>query len=115
MSPARERVFRLLDEVRAEYAPDPRLAVFEVEADVDGDALVLAGATSEPAAAEALHRGAAALGAWSVVRDEVARLPQPDRTEEAHAVVTSAIAPLHAAPAINTTQVSQVVLGDHVT
>ncbi len=115
MSPARERVSRLLDQVRAEYAPDPRLAVFEVEADVDGDALVLAGATSEPAAAEALHRGAASLGAWSVVRDEVARLPAGDRAEAAHAVVTSAIAPMQAAPAVNTTQVSQVVLGDHVT
>lgn len=115
MSPARERVARLLDDVRAEFAPDPRLAVFEVEADVQGDALVLAGATSEPAAAEALHRAAAALGGWSVVRDEVARLPAADRAEAVHGVVTSALAPLHAAPAINTTQVSQAVLGDHLT
>ncbi len=115
MSPRSERVFRLLDEVKAEYAPDPRLAVFEVEADVDGDSLRLAGATSEPAAAEALHRGVAAMGGWRVVRDEVARLPDADRAEAVHAVVTSALAPLHASPAINTTQVSQAVLGQHVT
>jgi len=85
VSPRTARVRDLLEEVRAEYAPDPRLAVFEVEAELDGDSLVLQGATSEPAAAEALHRGAAALGGWAAVRDEVARLPYADGAEPVHA------------------------------
>ncbi|MEW5928100.1 MAG: C40 family peptidase [Gemmatimonadota bacterium] len=114
MSPRRGRVRELLEEVRAEYAPDPRLAVWEVEAELDGDALLLAGATSEPAAAEALHRGVAALGGWTAVRDEVARLPDTEGAEATHAVVTAAVAPMQAEPAVNTTQVSQAVLGHRV-
>jgi hypothetical protein len=113
VSPRRQRVHDLLRDVREAYAPDPRLAVFEVEAETDGDTLTLQGATSEPEAAEALHRGVAALGGWRVVRDEVVRLPEADGAESVHAVVTAAVAPLHAAPAINTTQVSQAVLGSH--
>jgi len=108
----RTRLTDLLDEVRAEFAPDPRLAVFEVEAEVHGDSLLLQGATSEPAAAEALHHAVAALGGWTV-RDEIVLLPEADG-ETIHAVVTSAVAPMHVAPAINTTQVSQTVLGHHV-
>ncbi|HEV2149273.1 MAG TPA: C40 family peptidase [Longimicrobiaceae bacterium] len=115
MSPQRQRIFDLLRDVREEYAPDPRLAVFEVEAEVDGDSLVLLGATSEADAAEALHRGLAALGGWRTVRDEVVRLPEVDGAGVVHAVVTAATAPMHAAPAINTTQVSQSVLGQHAT
>lgn len=104
------RVRALLEEVREEHAPDPRLAVFEVEVEADGDGLLLAGATSEPAAAEALHRGAAALGGGGV-RDEVVRLPEAGPGDSVHAVATAAVAPMLAGPAINTTQVSQMVLG----
>ncbi|HEX2188721.1 MAG TPA: C40 family peptidase [Longimicrobiaceae bacterium] len=115
MSALRERVHDLVRDVREEFAADPRLAVFEVDAEVDGDTLVLLGATSEPAAAEALHRGAAAMGGWRTVRDQVVRLPEADRAEAVHAVVTAAVAPLQAMPAVNTTQVSQAVLGHHAT
>lgn len=108
-----KRLHDILEQVRAEHAPDPRLAVFDVEIELDGEALVLQGATSEPAAAEALHREAAALGGWTV-RDEVVRLPEAANGEAVHALVTSAIGPMHAAPAINTTQISQTVLGQHL-
>lgn len=104
------RVRALLEEVREELAPDPRLAVFDVEVRADGDALLLVGATSEPAAAEALHRAAAALGGGAV-RDEVVRLPEAGPGDSVHAVVTASAAPMLAGPAINTPQVSQAVLG----
>lgn len=115
MSAVRERIHDLLREVREEYAPDPRLAVFEVEAEVDGGTLVLLGATSEAAAAEALHRAVASLDGWETVRDEVVRLPEADGAEAVHAVVTAAVAPLQSMPAVNTAQVSQAVLGHPVT
>lgn len=115
MSALRARARGLVRDVRDAYAPDPRLAVFEVEAEVRGDTLLLLGATSEAAAAEALHRAAAAMGGWRTVRDEVVRLPEADGAEAVHAVVTAAVAPLQVLPAVNTTQVSQAVLGHHVT
>ncbi|HEX2093161.1 MAG TPA: C40 family peptidase [Longimicrobiaceae bacterium] len=114
MSPRVQHLHDFIREVRAEHAPDPRLAVFEVEVRTEGEALVLAGATSEPAAAEALHRGIAVLGGWPPVRDEVVRLPEGDSGERVHAVVTAALAPMLAGPAINETQVSQTVLGNHL-
>ncbi|HEX7241811.1 MAG TPA: C40 family peptidase [Longimicrobiaceae bacterium] len=88
--------------------------MFDVVVETEGEVLVLQGATSEPAAAEALHREAAALGAWSVVMDRVVRLPEAESGEQVHAVVTSAVAPMLAGPSINDTQVSQTLLGHHL-
>lgn len=115
MSAVRDRLLDLLREVRAEFAPDPRLAVFEVEVEADGEDLVLLGATSEPAAADALHQGVATLSDGRRVRDEVVRLPEAEGGEAVHGVVTAAVAPMLAGPAINDTMVSQTVLGHHVT
>ena len=108
------RLKALLDQIRSEFAPDPRLSVFEVDVEVDEGTLVLLGATSEPAAAEALHREAAGMGEWGPVRDEVVRLPDVDGTERAHAVVTAAVAPMLCEPHVNETQISQAVLGQHL-
>ena len=108
------RLRALLEQIRSEFAPDPRLSVFEVDVEVDEGSVVLLGATSEPAAAEALHREAAGMGGWSLVRDEVVRLPDAEAGVSAHAVVTAAVAPMLADPRIRETQVSQAVLGQHL-
>ena len=50
-----ERLRAVIAAVRHEYAPDPRLSVFEVMPIEDGGAVRVVGATSEPAALEALH------------------------------------------------------------
>ncbi len=109
-----DRIEALLAAVRAEFAPDSRQAVFEVAARFDGDGLALVGVTSEPGAAEALHRRAALLDGWREVRDEVTRLPEPRLNGEDHAVVTAAVAPMLAAPMIAEVAISQVILGHHV-
>jgi gamma-D-glutamyl-L-lysine dipeptidyl-peptidase len=101
----------VVEAVRDEFAPDPRMAVFDVDVRVRGDVVVLAGATSEALAAEALHQRVAALGAWARVVDEVVRLPEADPDERVHGLVTAAVAPLLAGPDIRTTQISQAVLG----
>lgn len=111
----RARLDALVDSVRERYAPDPRLAVFEVEVAVLPHEVVLMGATSEPAAAEALHRGAASLDGGTPVRDEVARLPEAEPGDAVHALVTASVAPMLGGPAIVATQVSQTVLGHHLT
>lgn len=105
------QVERLIAEVRSEHAPDPRIAVFEIKYGFEGDALTLTGETSEPAAAEALHRKVALLNGWAEVLDLVVRLPMGDRAEMTHAVVTSSIVPLLAVPLVSAGHVSQAVLG----
>jgi gamma-D-glutamyl-L-lysine dipeptidyl-peptidase len=104
----------LIESVRAEFAPDPRLAVFEVTAAAENGVVVLAGATSEPRAAEELMRRAATLEGLGEVRDAVQRLPECADDELVHAVVSAALAPMLAGPRVAETQVSQVVLGSHL-
>jgi hypothetical protein len=106
-----EEVRALVEAVRAELAPDPRLAVFEVEVAVAGDSVTLFGAVSELEAARELHRRIAALTAWSTVVDVVQLLPESGADDPVHAVVSTAVAPMMAGPRIQSTQVSQAVLG----
>ncbi|HEX8906888.1 MAG TPA: SH3 domain-containing C40 family peptidase [Longimicrobiaceae bacterium] len=111
---AAAHVAALVEEVRAEFAPDPRLAVFEVTVEVRGDAVALVGATSEHEAALALSGRIAGLSGWSAVQDEVQRLPEAEPEDRVHALVTSAVAPMLLEARVTTTQVSQVVLGTRV-
>lgn len=106
-----EEVRALVEEVRAGYAADPRLAVFEVEVAADGGTLVLSGATSERDAARELHRRLAGLTAWSTVVDRVEVLPHGGDDDLVHAVVSTAVAPMMSGPRVQSTQVSQAVLG----
>jgi hypothetical protein len=109
-----EEVRALVQEVRDQLAPDPRMAVFEVEVEVRGDSVTLVGATSEPAAAQELHRRVAGLTAWREVVDRVQLLPEADAEERVHAVVSAAVAPMLSGPKIQCTQVSQAVLGSRL-
>lgn len=104
----------MVQEVRDQLAPDPRLAVFEVEVEVRGDSVALVGATSEPHAAQELHRRVAALTAWREVIDLVQLLPEAEADERVHAVVSAAVAPMLSGPKIQCTQVSQAVLGSRL-
>ena len=109
-----ERARAMLAEVRDAHAPDPRTAVFDVEIEARGDAIALVGATSEPAAAEALRGALATLDGWREVVDDVVRLPEGGADDTVHALVTAAIAPMLAGPRIAMTQVSQAVLGSRM-
>ena len=111
---AEEELTALMEEVRDQLAPDPRLAVFEVEVVVDGDTVTILGATSEAAAAQELHRRIAGLTSWARVVDRVQLLPEADADERVHAVVSAAVAPIMAGPRIQSTQVSQAVLGSRL-
>lgn len=101
-------LIRLLEEVGREYAPDPRTSVFEVS--VEGDALI--GRTTAGEGVAQLVRLAADQGV--TLRDEVVRLPDPMLAGRRCALVSSSYAPVHAAPAVTSTQVSQYVLGARV-
>lgn len=105
-----ERLEAAIAAVRLEFAPDPRETVFEVEVLEDGAALSVVGVTSEPAAAESLQRRIGRIEADRPVSLEVQRLPPPEM-ECAHAICTSATAPMQAGPFVADPQVSQTVLG----
>lgn len=106
-----ERVASVIDEVRREYAPDPRLAVFEIEIASVDRTLTLMGATSEPSAAEALHRRIALLDLAREVEDQVVRLPEHGARRAGHALVTAAVAPMLAGSLVSGVHVSQALLG----
>lgn len=101
----------LVDDIRARFAPDPRTAVLEVDAQEGPDGISVFGVCSEPAAAEALHQGLALLDLGVRIHDGVTRLPYTTDGAAAHALVRSATAPMLAAPEISAPQVSQAVLG----
>lgn len=110
-----QRVMALVEEVRREHAPDPRLSVFEIDVDHQGGTLTLEGAVSDPAAAESLHRRLAAIDADLRVVDRVTRLPDGVEDDRAHAIVTAAIAPMLAGPMVAESHVSQALLGHRLT
>lgn len=106
-----DRVTAIVEEVRNDFAPDPRRTVFEVTVSVDPARVSLAGATSEPKAAEALHRRIALLDTGLEVLDAVQRLPCLPDGAPAHAIVTSAAAPMLSGPLVSDANVSQVLMG----
>lgn len=108
------RMEAAVEEVREQFAPDLRLAVYEIAAERRDGGVALVGFTSESEAAEALHRRAALLDDAVTVQDEVVRLPRLERDGRPHAVLRSATAPLLAEPMVSAPPVSQVVLGQRL-
>lgn len=106
-----QRVTALVEEVRREHAPDPRLSVFEIDVEQNGTSLTLTGAVSAAAAAEALHRRLGTLDGDLRVVDSITRLPDGVEPDRAHALVTAAIAPMLAGPMVAESHVSQALLG----
>jgi gamma-D-glutamyl-L-lysine dipeptidyl-peptidase len=108
-----DRLRGVIREVAAEYAPDPRLAVYEIWPTSKGGLVTLEGAVSEAVALETLRERLAGLGGLERFEDNVRRLPEQDG-EPIHAIVTAAAAPMLAGPRINESHVSQTVLGHHL-
>jgi gamma-D-glutamyl-L-lysine dipeptidyl-peptidase len=105
-----QRLAEIAAAVRRELAPDPRHAIFDIDILEDGEALVVVGVTSEPAAAEALQRRLGLVEIGRPVRVEVARLPLPDEVLS-HAICSASIAPMLGGPFVSDPHVSQTLLG----
>ena len=101
----------LVESVRRRYAPEPRTAIFEVRIETRDGTLAVTGMTTEPGALDELLRQVRPLAAGRPVIDEAVRLPHPSLGDRTGAVVRAGTAPVHAAPDVRATQVSQYVLG----
>lgn len=99
--------------VRRELVPDPRVEVLELRTrPVDG-VYQVTGQTTVPAAAEALRAGLTELGVPLELKLRL--LPDPDLGSRCEAVIRAPIAPVYRRPTMNSTQLTQYVLGHRVT
>ncbi len=113
MEDAVARLRRAAREVRAELVPDPRVDVFEVRTRRDGDGVHADVATTVPAAADRLRQRLRAHGVEADVR--VRALPDAALAPRGDALVRAPIAPVYRRPTMNSTQLTQQVLGSRVT
>lgn len=102
---------RLIADVRAKRAPDARYTVFDIYIEKQNGRIHISGETTEPEAADELVQRVRGESGDSEILDEVVRLPDPVMGSRRHALVRSAVAPLHVRPALNSPQATQYVLG----
>jgi gamma-D-glutamyl-L-lysine dipeptidyl-peptidase len=105
------RIRALIAEIRSARVGDPRAGVFEVEAKSVAGGVRLRGETTLPEAVEELLARLAGMGEVGEVIDEVLRLPDPALGRDSNALVRTALAPVLAAPRLDSVQISQFVLG----
>src|SRR5690554_2484743 len=96
-----DRLAEVVEGVRRDHAPDPRTSIYEVDIVRESGAFVVYGATSVPAAAEALHGRLATVEIGTPIRDELIRLPLDVEGFAAHGVVRTSTAPILAGPMIS--------------
>lgn len=113
MTDPRARIRRAAREVRAELVPDLRVDVFEIRSRQAAGRPSVRGATTVPVAVDAFRRRLHDLGVDADVSVDV--LPDPSLQPATDALVRAPIAPLYRHPTMNSTQVSQYVLGARVT
>ncbi len=99
--------------MRTAFAPDPRIDIFDVRVRKDSAGTVVEGDTTIPAAGEMFRRLLQEAGDQTDVRLRLL----PDRSLEPRneALVRAPIAPVYRRPTMNSTQLTQYVLGARLT
>ena len=100
----------LVRRVRDQFAPDPRVAVFTVQADVKENAIELVGDVEQAAAKEALLKAFKDAGLTNVV-DKVAVLPDPAMAAKPLGVVTVSVAVMKTRPSHASELGNQLIMG----
>ncbi|MBE3073062.1 MAG: C40 family peptidase [Acidobacteria bacterium] len=96
--------------VKDKFAPDTRVAVFDVTAERRGETVVLKGDVGDPAAKSAALAAVAAAGHADIV-DQINVLPDPALGAEAWGVVTVSVAHVRGRPSHPAEQVTEVPMG----
>ncbi|WP_037324817.1 C40 family peptidase [Salinimicrobium terrae] len=106
---AENEVDPYITEVRDEYAPDSRIALFDVEANDEGEVYVLKGESNMPEAVSSLKQK---LEAQNIsYKDSIALLPSADLEGKTEGVVKISVANLRSKPAHSSELVTQATLG----
>jgi gamma-D-glutamyl-L-lysine dipeptidyl-peptidase len=100
----------VINKVKAEFAPDTRIAVFDVKAEAKGSALELTGEVDRAAAKEALLKALRDAGHASVV-DKVVVLPDPAFEAKPLGIVTVSVAVQKSKPAHSAELANQLLMG----
>lgn len=101
-----------ITEVKSQYAPDRRVAIFDVESERQGDQYVLKGESNLPDAVESLKNQLDAENIRYV--DSIAMLPAADLEGKTHGVIQISVANLRSRPSHSSELVTQATLGTPV-
>lgn len=107
------RIRREARAVRSALVPDPRVDVFEIRIHERAGAVRVDGATTIPEAGRAFRERLAEAGVAAEVR--LRDLPDPGLSQRGEALVRAPIAPVYRRPTMNSTQLTQYVLGSRLT
>jgi cell wall-associated NlpC family hydrolase len=99
-----------LKAVREKFAPDTRVAVFNITAERRGETVVLKGEVADPAARDAAVAAVAAAGHADIV-NQILVLPDPELGRELYGVITVSVAHVRGRPAQAAEQVTEVPMG----
>lgn len=104
-----ERIESLINEVRHKYAPDKRVALFDIKAERNGEKLIIKGETNIPEAKEELLKN---LKNEKVkFSSEVVELPSEDLGSNIFGVVNLSVANLRSSPEHPAELTTQAILG----
>jgi gamma-D-glutamyl-L-lysine dipeptidyl-peptidase len=96
--------------VKDKFAPDTRVAVFDVTAERRGETVVVKGEVGDPTARDAALAAVAAAGHADIV-DQITVLPDPALGAETWGVVTVSVAHVRGKPSHSAEQVTEVPMG----
>ncbi|MFO8146000.1 MAG: SH3 domain-containing protein [Bacteroidota bacterium] len=103
---------KIITEVKAEYAPDSRVALFDVEANPSNGTYVLKGESNLPAAVNSLKQK---LNAQNIsFKDSIVLLPSAEMEGNTEGIIKISVANLRSAPSHSAELVTQAILGTPV-
>ncbi len=103
-----------IDSLKAQYAPDPRVAVFDVNAVESGNGILIRGQVDNPMAVAALRSAIQKENLTDVI-DSVTLLPEASLGSKVYGIVDVSVGNMYDSPRYTTQLVNQVLLGHTVT
>jgi cell wall-associated NlpC family hydrolase len=100
----------ILARVKSQFAPDARIAVFDVKAEVKDNSVELVGDVEQPTAKEALLKAFRDAGITNVV-DKIAVLPDPAMAAKPLGIVTVSVAVMKTRPSHASELGNQLIMG----
>ena len=99
-----------INRVKAQFAPDTRLAVFDVKSETKGNAIELSGEVDQAAAKDALFKALHEAGYPNLV-DKVVVLPDPEVAPRPYGIVTVSVAVMKTKPSHSSELANQLLTG----